>query len=70
MLLVTAFELQVTLAWGMCNGDDSNGILSLALATCGEIVLGEFIGILLKGGLRPPCLTPDWGVSPEDDEVL
>jgi hypothetical protein len=70
MLLVTTFEPQVTLAWGMCNGDDSKGILSLAQTTCGEIVLGGFIGILLKGGLRPPCLTPVWGVSPEGDEVL
>jgi len=70
ILLVTTFGLQVTVAWGMCSGDDSKGILSLAQATCGEIVLGEFIGILLKGGLRPPCLTPVWGVSPEGDEVL
>jgi hypothetical protein len=54
----------------MCSGDDSKGILSLAQATCGEIVLGEVIGILLKGGLRPPCLTPVWGVLPEADEVL
>ena len=68
MLLVTTFELQVTMAWGI--GDESKGILSLTQATCGEIVLGEFIGILFKGGLRPPCLTPVWGVSPEDDEVL
>lgn len=70
VLLVTTFEPHVTLAWGMCNGDDSKGILSLAQATCGEIVLGEFIGLLLKRGLRPPCLTPVWGVSPEADEVL
>jgi len=68
--LVTTFELHVTLAWGMCNGDDSKGILSWAQATCGEIVLGEFIGILFKGGLRQPCLTPVWEVSPEADEVL
>jgi len=54
----------------MCNGDDSKGVLSLAQATCGEIVLGEFIEILLNGGLRQPCLTPVWGVSPEADEVL
>jgi hypothetical protein len=70
MLLVTTFELQVTLACGMCNGDDSKGILSLAQGTCGEIALGEFIGILLEGGLREPCLTPVWGVSSETDEVL
>jgi len=54
----------------VCSGDDSKDILSFAQATCGEIILGEFIGILLKGGLRPLCLTPVWGVSPEGDEVL
>ena len=70
MLLVTTFELQVTLAWGMCSGDDSKGILSLAQGTCGEIGLVEFIGILLEGGLREPCLTSVWGVSSESDEVL
>jgi len=70
ILLVTTFEPQVTVAWGVCSGDDSKDILSFAQATCGEIILGEFIGILLKGGLRPLCLTPVWGVSPEGDEVL
>jgi hypothetical protein len=70
MLLVTTSELHVTLTLGTCDGDDRKGILSLAQATCGGTVLGEFIGLLLKGGLRPPCLTPVWGVSLEVGKVL
>jgi hypothetical protein len=60
----------VTPTWGTCDGDDSKGILPLAQATCGETVFGEFIGLLLKGGLMPPCLTPVWGVSLEADIIL
>jgi hypothetical protein len=70
MLLVTTFESHATLAWGACIGDDSKGILALAQATCGEIVLGEFIELLLKGGRNPPCLTPVRGVLLEDNKVL